>query len=245
MKSKCLLGAIILLMCFTACRKENPIIDPLEPPSIEKPDHLELLKDSVSYTLDGKQIVQSKIISKGLINGESNRKLDSLIERKEYISKDKDSVMFGRFFRFSGADRNEITISFVKKYHKNQAQPANNFTTLFMPINAFDLFSVGERKFALDFSRNNAQNGIVQQLYVNRQELQTNGYPSLAYHALLQPELQSESKFELINLHKLKSGRYIIEAKFNASVYRGDGTNIQKIQNGYLRIKLTPESIYF
>ena len=55
MKTKKLIGLAIALLCLAACKKENPII---EPPVIEKTDPLELLKDSVSYIIDGKQMVQ-------------------------------------------------------------------------------------------------------------------------------------------------------------------------------------------
>ena len=107
------------------------------------------------------------------------------------------------------------------------------------------MFSVGERKFAMDFSRNNSQNGVVFELLGDNYGLQTNGYSSLVYHAPLNPELQRQSKFEVTNLQKLKSGKYLLEAKFNASVYRGDGTNIKKIENGYLRLIINPENLYF
>ena len=245
MKIKNLLGFAMALMCLIACKKENPIIEPTEPPTVQKPDPLELLKDSISYIIDGNQMIQMENITRGLINAEPNKKLDSLVKQKEYTSGDRDSVMFGRFFKFSDQNRSEITISFLKKYHKNQAQPANNQTSLFMPVNKLELFTVGERKFALDFQRNNSQNGIVLELRGDNYGFQTNGYPSLVYHALLKPELQSQSKFEITNLQKLKSGKYILEAKFNASVYWGDGTHLRKIDNGYIRIKINPESIYF
>ena len=104
---------------------------------------------------------------------------------------------------------------------------------------------MGERKFAMDFTRNNSQNGVVFELFGDNYGLQTYGYASLAYHALLKPELQSQSKFEVTNLQKLKSGKYLLEAKFNASVYWGDGTNIKKIENGYLRLIINPENTYF
>lgn len=246
MKFKNLLGLGIALMCLAACKKETPIIEtPTEPTSLQKPDPLESLKDSMSYSIEGKQIIQTEVMSRGLINAESNVKLDSLVKQKEYTSGDKDSVMFGRFFRFRGAKESGIRISFLKKYNKNQAQPANTQTALFMPLNKLDILSIGERKFALDFSRNNSQNGITLELDGEYYGLQTNGYSSLVYHSLLKPELQSGSKFEITNLQKLKSGKYLLEAKFNASVYNGNGNNIKKIENGYIRIKINPESIYF
>lgn len=244
MKTNKLIGLAIALFCLAACKKENPII---EPPVIEKSDPIELLKDSIFYIIDGKQMVQKKSEdrSNSLKNAVANVKLDSLVKQKEYTSGDKDSVMFGVGFLFGDGDRNKIEISLLKKYNKNQAQPQTNQTSSFVPKDKLDLFSVGERKFAMDFSRNNSQNGVVFELFGDNYGLQTNGYPSLAYHALLKPELQSQSKFEITNLQKLKSGRYLLEAIFNASVYRGDGTNIKRIENGYLRLIINPENLYF
>ncbi|MET0572884.1 MAG: hypothetical protein ABWZ79_15780 [Pedobacter agri] len=76
MKTKKLLGLAIALMCLAACKKENPVIEPTEPPPVEKPDPLELLRDSVSYVLDGKLMVQTETLGRGLINAKTNVKLD-------------------------------------------------------------------------------------------------------------------------------------------------------------------------
>ena len=246
MKIKNLLSLGMVVLCLAACKKDNPVIEPPTTP-IEKPDPLELLKDSVSYIIDGKLRVQRKSEnrSNSLRNALANVKLDSLVKQKEYTSGDKDSVMFGRGFLFEDEERNGIEISFLKKYNKNQAQQQTNQGILFIPRDKLDLLSVGERKFAMDFTRNNSQNGIVFELQGDYYRFQTNGYSSLAYHQLLKPELQNGSKFEITSIQKLKSGKYILEAKFNASVYWGDGTNVKKIENGYLRIKLNPESTYF
>ncbi|WP_316843258.1 hypothetical protein [Pedobacter psychrodurus] len=246
MKSKSLLGIAIALFFLAACKKDSPVIEPPTTP-IEKPDPLELLKDSVSYIIDGKLRVQRKSEnrSNSLRNAVANVKLDSLVKQKEYTSGDKDSVMFGRGFLFEDEERNGIEISFLKKYNKNQAQQQANQGIFFIPRDKLDLLSVGERKFAMDFTRNNSQSGIVFELQGDYYGFQTHGYSSLVYHQLLKPELQNGSKFEITNLQKLKSGKYILEAKFNASVYWGDGTHIKKIENGYIRIKINPDNLYF
>jgi len=242
MKFKNLLSLGMVLLCFAACKKTNPV----EEPQIEKPDPLELLSDSISYIIDGEQIIQKRSEGKSssIINDLANAKLDSLVKQKEYKSGDKDSVMFGRGFYFTDKNRNGIEITFLKKYNKNQAQPKTNQTSFFVPLDKLDLFSVGERKYALDFTRNSSQNGIALELNGAYYGLQTYGYSSLVHHKLLSQELQSQSKFEIIKLQKLKSGKYIVEAKFNASVYWGDGSNIKKIENGYLRLKINPENMF-
>lgn len=246
MKTKNLIGLGIALICLTACKKEKPSVEP-EPVITKKIDPLELLRDSISYTIDGKQLIQrrSEGRSGSIINDIANAKLDSLVKYQEYKSGDKDSVMFGRGFHFVDENRNSIEIQFLKKYNRNQAQPKTNQTAFFIPSDKLDLFSTGEKKFALDFTRNNSQNGITLELNGEYYGLQTYGYSSLFYQKPLSQELQKDSKFEIIKLQKLESGKYLLEAKFNASVYRADGTNLKKIENGYLRLKLNPEYIYF
>jgi len=243
MKSKSLLAIAIVLFSLAACKKDNPIEKPIQPP-VEKPDPLELLRDSASYTLDGQKIILTETNSRGVLNGKANKKLDSVVKNVEYISDDQNAVMFGRFYSLRNDNRNSITITFLKKYNKSLTTPTPT-RILFEPIDKLDLFTIGERKFAMDFTRNNSQNGVALELGGNEYGLQTYGYSSLVYHPLLNPELQSQSKFEIINLHKLKSGKYIIEAKFNASVYLGDGSNVKKIENGYLRLRIDTDSAYF
>ncbi|MGM9479234.1 hypothetical protein ACS5PU_22625 [Pedobacter sp. GSP4] len=244
MNTKRLLGLAIALFFFAACKKNDPVTEPPIKPPVEKPDPLELLKDSASYTLDGQKIILTTTITRGVLNGQANKKLDSVVKNVEYISDDKNTVMFGRFYTLSNDNRNGITITFLKKYNKSLTSPTPS-AILFEPIDKLDLFSTGERKFAMDFTRNNSQNGIALELIGSDYGLQTYGYSSLVYHPLLDPELQKQSKFEITSLQKLKSGKYLVEAKFNASVYRGDGTHIKKIENGYLRLRINTESIYF
>lgn len=234
------------LILLSACKKENPTIERLEPAIINKVDPLELLSDSISYIIDGRQLIQkrSEGRSSSIINDVANARLDSLVKYQEYKSGDKDSVMFGRGFYFTDENRNGIEVQFLKKYNRNQAQPKTNQTAFFIPSDKLDLFSIGERKFALDFTRDNSQNGITLELNGAYYGLQTYGHSSLVHHQRLNQELQKNSKFEIIKLQKLESGKYLLEARFNASVYWGDGTNIKKIENGYLRLKLNPAYLH-
>ncbi|WP_443936644.1 hypothetical protein [Pedobacter sp. MW01-1-1] len=245
MKFKNLTLLSVAVICLYACKKENPIVE--KQVVLEQKDPLEELSDSLSFILEGKQLVFKKSDSKSnaIGNAVSNVKLDSLVKQKEYTSGDKDSVMFYLSFPLFDERGNSVHISFLKKYNLNQAQPKTTQTSLFVPLDKLDLFSVGERKFAMDFTRNNSQNGVTINLKGEYRNLQTYGFPSLVYHQLLKPELQSQSKFEVTNFQKLNSGKYLLEAKFNASVYFGDGSNIKKIESGYLRVKVNPNNLYF
>lgn len=245
MKFSYLFTAAIALVCIASCKKNEPVIE--EPIAIAQKDPLELLSDSISYIIDGKLLIQKKSSgrSNSIMNDLANAKLDSVVKYQEYKSGDKDSVMFGRGFEFRDNNNNGIEVMFIKKYNRNQAQPKTNETSLFVPLNKLDLFALGKRRFALDFQRNNAQNGVVFELKGDYYGFQTNGHSSLVHHNLLPDRLQSQSNFEITKLQQLKSGKYLVEAKFNASVYWGDGTHIKKIEDGFLRIKINPEFIFF
>lgn len=244
MKSKSLLGVAIALFFLAACKKNDPVTEPpIIIPPVEKIDPLELLGDSVSYTIDGEKIAINTVVTRAVVNAKSNVKLDSVAKGTEYTSGDRDSVLFGRQFKMYNDHSNGIIITFLKKYNISEAK-SNPPVILHVPNNKLDLFSIGERRFALDFQRNNAQNGIAIELMGKYYGLQSNGYNSFVHHIAIKSELQTGSKFEIISLKKLKSGKYLLEANFNASVYRGDGTNIKKIENGYLRLKINPDSPY-
>ncbi|QIL39017.1 hypothetical protein G7074_06795 [Pedobacter sp. HDW13] len=225
----------IILFFFVACKKESPIKESID----EKNNSLELLGDSISYIIEGQKIILNDKAVRSMLNAKANRKLDSVVNYVEYSSGDQDAVMFGRTFKFSGG-KNGITIMFLKRYTKNETNNA-----FFVPLNKLDLFSIGEHRYAIDFSKTNTQNGIAIELSGNYYGFQTFSYSSLLYFAPLKAELQSQSKFEITNFQMLKSGKYLLEAKFNASVYHGDGSNIKKIENGYLRLRLDTESLYF
>jgi hypothetical protein len=243
MKRKMLLGLAIALALSSACKKQIPESEPVLP-QIEKPDPLESLSDSVFYTIDGKNVSIAAPKHGKLINGQANIRLDSVVNVKQYTSADRDSLLFGRSITFMDLQDNQIEIFFLKKYHKNQAQPPSKFTPLFMPVNVLDLFSTGPRNFVLDYERSNATNGVAIKLSGQYYGLQTFGYSNLAFRPALSPALHTNSSFEILSLKKLKSGKYMMEAKFETTVFWGDGTHIKGIDNGFIRVKLDPNNIY-
>lgn len=231
MKLKKTLWIALSLLLFAACKKNSPLPDPI----VEKPDPLEFAGDSASYMIDGKLSIVNKVNSGGGLNLQPNSKVDSIVNGNHYyISGDKDSVLYGRRYDIHDSEYdNTISFFFLKKYHKN-AMEGNGFLR---PKNVIDLYSVGKYNYTLDFNRDNSQNGIALEVGQQNSGYKTYGSDSFREPQVLKPDAQSQSTFEITNLKRLKSGGYILEAKFNAVIFDGDYKR-RKIENGYVRLKL-------
>ncbi|WP_316830818.1 hypothetical protein [Pedobacter aquatilis] len=227
MKPKNLLGLGIALLCLSACKKENPSVEP----PIVKPDETEIIRDSASYLMDGKLYTASRYSSGWKAsNLQPNAKVDSIVKGAYYISGDKDSVMYSKNYAIYN-NTQKIEFIFIKKYKKTMT---NGF--LFEPNNIKDFYAAGIRNYALDYERTNSQNGIAI-IVSNQGSYKTYGSDSFRTPPTLSADAQKNSKFEIVSIKKLKSGLYILEAKFNATVY--DSNNASKaIDEGYLKINL-------
>ena len=108
---------------------------------------------------------------------------------------------------------------------------------LFQPKNPKDFYAIGSRNYALDFERDNSQNGIA--IRINNQgSFKTYGLDSFRIPPVLNTDAQKNSKFEITSVKKSKSGLYILEAKFNATVFDAEYRVSKTIDNGYFRINL-------
>ncbi|KQM66345.1 hypothetical protein ASE74_08010 [Pedobacter sp. Leaf216] len=227
MKFKHLIGIAIALFFFAACKKNNPVI---EPPVIQKEDPLEYAHDSVSYSIDGKTYSTAKYSSiSGAGNYQPNSKVDSIVKNAYYISGNKDSVLYSKRFAIYNDDR-IVNVTFIKTYSKNVMRQI----LILVPNDVYDLFKVGSRNYALDFGRDNKQNGIAISIS-DKDTYKTFGSDSFRNPPTLSPDAQKESKFEVISFRKLKSGTYVLEAKFNAMLYNEMNAS-KKLENGYLRL---------
>lgn len=229
MKFKSLLGLAIALFFFAACKKDNPINEP--PVTIEKEDPLEYAHDSISYSIDG---ITYKLSQYSSLSGASNMqpysKVDSIIDNAYYISGIKDSVLYSRNYGLYN-DGQRANIIFIKTYNK-----ASMLQSLILrPKDIMELFTVGTRNYALDYGRDNIQNGVALSI---SDGYKTYGSESFRTPPQLGADAQKNSKFEITSLKKLKSGTYILEAKFNATVYNKKNAS-KKLENGYLRLVMS------
>lgn len=226
MKSKSLLGLAIGLFLFAACKKDNPVIEP--PVVIEKEDPLEYAHDSVSYSIDGYTYKLSQYSSfYRASNHQPYSKVDSIVGNGYYISGIKDSVLYSRNYGIY-TDGKKVDVIFIKTYKKESMLQS----LILRPKDIMDLFTIGARNYALDYDRDNIQNGVAISL---SDGYKTYGSDDFRKSPQLSADAQKNSKFEITSLKKLKSGTYILEAKFNAMLYNEQNAS-KKLENGYLRL---------
>lgn len=228
MKINIFLGAAMAVFFFAACKKDNPLI---EQPTTVKEDPLEYATDSISYSIDGTTYNLSKFSSfYSSSNRQPHSKVDSIVKNSYYISGLKDSVLYSRTYGIYN-DRNKVDIIFIKTYAKASMVQA----LILRPKDVMDLFTVGSRNYAIDYGRDNIQNGIALRF---SDGFKTYGSESFREPPKLSPDAQKYSKFEITSMEKLNSGTYILEAKFNAMVFN-ENNESKKIENGYLRLVMS------
>ncbi|MFD2284679.1 hypothetical protein GJU39_03225 [Pedobacter petrophilus] len=233
MKIKNLLSLGMVLLCFAACKKDDAIIEP----PIDKPDPLALLGDSASYTINGKLITVNKVNSFGGFNLQPNSKVDSIVKYTHYISGDKDSIMFGQRYDIHDVDyHNDISVVFAKKFNKKNMN-SNNGIWSNTPKNYLEMFYTGNYPYAVDLYKENTQNGIAIFVRNEKQFFKTSGQDYFGSATTITKDAQKDSKFEVIKLTKLKTGSYMLEAKFSATIF-DENEKPKKVENGYLRLKL-------
>lgn len=233
MKFKNLLWLSLALAFFCACKKDNPTIEP----PIEKTNLLSLISDSAAYIIDGKLITVNKVNSFGGFNLQPNSKIDSIVNHSKYISGDKDSIMFGQRYDIHDLDyHNDISVVFAKKFNKKNMN-SNNSIWSNTPKNYLDMFYIGNYPYAVDLYNENTQDGVAIFVHNENQSYKTSGPDFFGQATTIKKDVQKNSKFEVIKLTKLKTGSYMLEAKFSATIFDRE-EKPKKIENGYLRLKL-------
>ncbi|MFI5453519.1 hypothetical protein ACHMWN_15350 [Pedobacter sp. UC225_61] len=227
MKLVNIVGLFVVLLSLSACKKENTVNEP----------SITLLKDSVSYTVNGKKYVSNKIERGSTLTTQSNTKITSGVNFNYLIQGDKDSLLFIRDFTIK-ADKSFMILSFIKVYNNSETEYTNenNGGYLNYPKNKTDIFSTGMYKYSTDFWRNNSISGIAIRLINNNGDFKSYGQSDLGKPASVTQTDQIDSKFEIISIQKRESD-YLLEAKFNLTVF-DDNKQVQKIENGYLRFSV-------
>lgn len=235
MKFKNLLWLAVTVLLFTGCKKDKVFTE--QPALIDDEAALEYAKDSIAYTIDGVAYTLSKYTShRSTGNRQPHSKIDSIVNYTYYISGRHDSVLYSREFLISNDSLN-VNIIFAKTYSKTAMWRA----FLWMPKDVMSLFSLGSRNYILDYGRDNIQNGVAFQI---SNGFKTFGSESFRTPPQLSPDAQKDSEFEITKLRKLKSGTYILEARFNAVVFN-DKNESRKLENGYLRLVISQVHLQF
>jgi hypothetical protein len=226
MKPKNLLGLIMALLVFAACKKDRPVSEP-EVAS-------ESTTDSASYTVNGKEYTSEKIEKGGTFTTQSNLKITSGPNFNYLLQGDKDSILFVRSYtiKFNGSF---MIISFIKVYGNSETEytQENAGGYLYYPKNKTDIFSTGTYKYSTDFWRNNSISGIAIRVVDEHGDFKSFGQSDLGKPASITQDDQKDSKFEITGLQKLDSG-YLLEAKFSLKVF-DENKHYQVLDDGYLR----------
>lgn len=218
-----------LLSLFIACKKDKKIT----PEPQEKPDPLELATDSGSYTVNGKTYTVGELSNMRVLNADPHLKIDSIVNHSFYISGNKDSVFFSRSYTmFNAKEWAGLEVSFFKKYSKKDMN--KNSLGFYVPNNLSDLIHVGKYDFQVDYTRVNAHDGVAIDLNGNGK---TFSKLSLAEPTQIKQESENGTHFEIITFKSLKSGGFLLEAKFDAVVFDANEMP-QKLTNGYIRMKI-------
>ncbi len=215
--------ALLFFCLFAACKKDAKTnIIPI------KVNHPALLTDSVSFSIAGKTYALNTVTGSAIGDGQANVKVDSSIYYA-HISSDKDSVFFWRSYKIEN-DTSTAQVSFFKKYSKTDLSAG----ILNIPVSVTDLFLPGNYPFAVDYTRENAHNGVaiavngIGQSYSTKDVLTPVGIKQAS---------ENGSALTITSLTKMPNGLYLVEAKFNAILFDSNENPI-KLEDGYLRLNL-------
>lgn len=221
-----------LILFLAACKKDVKTA----PITVTKPTSEAVFPpDSVSYTIDGKNHVLNNAGGVTTGNTDANRKVDSVIDGTHfYISGNKDSVFFYRTFDFTNAGGSpNFNIAFFKKFAAKDMLSAG----ILYPADQTSIFEPGNYQYGTDYTRENATNGVA--LTVNGIG-QTYSNLTLGFPTTITAASESGAHFQVLSFKKLSddtfTAQYLIEAKFDASLFADDGITKQQLTNGYIRM---------
>jgi hypothetical protein len=229
---------LMFISLIFSCKKNG--IETVTPvPEVES---VKYLKDSLSFTIEGSSYVLLDNSGRGIGNTQINLKAfdDSIPGRQaasmtagKYYYGEKDSTLYSAMFKMvsSSTFTSSAEILFTKKYGTNELRPG--FVVL-VPTDQSQVFKVGKQSFATDFRKENTQEGIVMDLYINGQALSTTvpGF-SIALQSHMK-DIQKNSSFEITKVEKVEGDIFRFEAKFTLNVYNTEA-RLYRVENGYLR----------
>jgi len=239
MKKLNLIYALFLLSVFTSCQKDHPIKS--DTPG-NKPPVIANVRDSVSYTVEGKTYITDSDPYSFLSAGgeEMDRKVvypDSSNKFNYALVGNPDSVLYYQKNTILSNNAN-LGIFFIKKYSKKH----KNDGVIYHPElkDLPQLFAVGKHPYAEDFGWKNSQDGIALNISVNGSVYISYAPFNPNKPSIPKPGFQKNSTFEIISFTKATSGGYNLEARFVATVTDNVTGEQKKLENGYLRLYFVP-----
>lgn len=222
---------LLALLLFAACKKDNNnnTVKPTTPVTTNTQEVT--VADSGSYTINGKVYRLNNIAQIQTGNSEADVKLDSVVSYSQYKeSSSKDSIYFFHTYDLNGKGAQGLTLALFKKYSKYDM----NKQFVYMPNNLTDIFTPGNYVFAVDYMRENATNGVAIQIAGIGSTYSTN---PLVVPTTITADKEKNAHFEITKLTHVTGNQYILEAKFDATLF-DDDENPTNVDNGYIRLNI-------
>lgn len=202
-------------------------------------------KDSVSFTINEQRYVFDYTYSTGIANRAINVKPSQVIindgklayqTANYYWYGEKDSTLYSVSYSLESKQPGEdFKIWFTKKYKDSQLQRGFQ---LYAPKNHLEIFKPGKQPFAIDMDKENTTEGVFIDFNgIGISEHLISGIPgfSIIQRSNLNKNIQKDSSFEITKVEKIKDNVYVIEAKFELSLYNIN-EQLYRAKNGFLRI---------
>ena len=238
MRTLSLLSTIAAVLFFSSCQK--PRFESEPKPKEDIFTWLATVKDSCSYTIDGKVYICDHLGGTGWANRGTN--LDTSNGEWKWHP---DSLLYSTKFEFfsikdNRSDNGNFHLEFTKKYGKNQLAP--KIGTMLAPATDTVLYAKGLHKFAVEFDRFNNDEGVVLTMHnwtgSSFETLSTNSQAPVSWPTTISPRSHNNSEFEIVKVQPLPYNYrgHIIEARFSASVF--DKQEQAKRVDGYVRFRI-------
>ncbi|MBC7418971.1 MAG: hypothetical protein H7325_12555 [Pedobacter sp.] len=139
-------------------------------------------------------------------------------------------------FKKFGVENGTIEITFAKKLKQNQLEAHISLSGF---ADNASLYTVGNRGFATDYHVGQKLDGIVVDFSGRGRDSELSSY--VPYYTIIKnidlgPDIQKNSKFEIIKSEKIGENRLLVEAKFELNLYDDNGKKY-RVENGYYRFK--------
>ncbi|MCX2451424.1 hypothetical protein OQX61_09085 [Pedobacter sp. PLR] len=220
-----------LLVIFASCKKESAELD-----TEVKPEPKPEIEDAsawgrVSFMVDGKLFTnyneadKSISYSKGTGNSGANLKETTKDKKWTVMSNGKywaghpDSLQYSKYFETSmGQSGASIKVSFIKKYAKREMDSG---ISIYYAKSDFDLYKNTSPKFALDFERENDQEGVAIEISLPNSVTLTSYSPIiLGKKSSLTAESHSNSTFKILKAERIKGTKTIeLELSFEGDLF--------------------------
>lgn len=221
------LSAIIITLSFVSCTKETTRLE-------EPEENWMKLKDSCSYTIDGKRYTCDLFGS--FMRGRSAANLDTVT-----LKWDADTSLYYVGFsilKLDDGDKKDggsLNVTFIKKYGNNQLTKTWPIGIL-GPVSEKELYAKGEYNYAVDYKKFNYQSGVAMRVVARADGLVESLFTYMDAPAITPgPHSQNNSKFEITQVLPHPKGGHLLEAKFTATVFNNLG-QAKRLEDGYFRV---------